>query len=104
MDITDEDNRDRSDTEIYVLEDDLIDVCPNIIDLTNYMVKLFYEDRVSYSKSLLWTICGKQIYENLFKRANGFVIVPERDDEGDIKFIYKKYKKTEVVLNGVENL
>jgi len=90
-------------SEKMVLKDDLFSVCSSLPALTNYMVRFFYEDKPSFSKSVLWDVCGKQIYKNLLKGKTA-VSIPERDLDGDIMFMYKTYKLKEVEINHGEDL
>jgi len=90
-------------TEKIVLKDNLYSICPNVLDLTNYLVRFFYEVKTSFSKSLLWEVCGKQMYKNLL-RERAITTVPVRDDEGDIIFMYKRYKNKEVIIPRGQNL
>jgi len=84
-------------TEKMVLKDDLFAVCSNLQFLTNYLIYFFYEDKMSFSKSVFWDVCGKQVYKNVLKTKKS-VFIPERDDSGNISFMYKKYTEIEVDL------
>ena len=90
-------------SEKIVLKDDLFTICSNLQALTNYMIRFFYEDKPSFSKSVLWDICGKQIYKNL-ARTKATVLIPEKDEAGDIVFMYKKYQIKEVLIPHGENI
>lgn len=56
-------------------------------ELCNYLIKIFYEEHKSWSKSNLWRICGDIIYENCLEKSEYKINIPVLDNEfGDIKF------------------
>lgn len=72
------------------LKNRLLEICSNEESLANHLVYLFYEDRPSLSKSTLWSLVGRQIYENVSKNVDNFYF-PVRDENGDIEFMFEKY-------------
>lgn len=80
------------------LENDLLEVCSDMSELTNYLITLFYKERTSYNKSILWGICGKQIYKNSLEKSGGIIYIPEKNENGSIDFIYNKYSIERVNL------
>lgn len=60
--------------------------CSNERELTNYLLKIFYEDKKSWNKNMLWLVCGNTIYENCLNRANYKVRVPIKAKDGCIRF------------------
>lgn len=80
----------QKDQVLMLLREDLLQVCSNEEELTNYLLKLFYEDKISLNKNILWKICGRQIFENV-KKKNPIIYIPEKDKEGSLEFLYEKY-------------
>lgn len=72
------------------LKNRLLEICSNEESLANHLVYLFYEDCPSLSKSTLWSLVGRQIYENVSKNVDNFYF-PVKDENGDIEFMFEKY-------------
>ena len=85
-------------TEISSLKMRLEEICSNEESLANHLVYLFYVDKPSFSKSTLWSLVGRQIYENVKaektnKATNMYYIdFPIKDINGDLEFLYEKYQ------------
>lgn len=73
-----------------ILKQELEKICSNEEQLTNHLVYLFYVDKPSYNKTILWYIVGKQIYETMKNKTKSFYI-PVRNDNGNLEFLYEKY-------------
>ena len=66
----------------------LLEINSNERIITNALVKLFYEEKVSLNKNLLWKICGKQIAFNLQKKTST-IYFPVKDKSGTLEYLYK---------------
>lgn len=67
------------------LRDKALSICNNYEDLCNIMVDICYSS--TKSKHLVWSLCGKQIIENLLNKNDRMVTYPVMSDDYDI--IYK---------------
>jgi len=81
-----------------ILGSKLNELNSNIYELTNYVVKYFYEYKPSSNKDILWSVYGKYIYHNLKQKNNNICYFPFPDDNGDIIYLGKKYSLREVTL------
>ncbi|CAI8775599.1 hypothetical protein CHCC14809_2219 [Bacillus licheniformis] len=73
------------------------DICSNIYEAVNYLVRLFYVDEKSSNKEILWHLYGKYIFENVKAKRKSFNI-PVLDQEGDINYLNKHYSLRKVCL------
>lgn len=81
-----------SETDIYYLSEIIITefkrqceaACSNASTLCDILLDLCYTK--SSSKSFAWSICGKEIIENLLERNNRVISYPTIDPNGDIYF------------------
>lgn len=73
-------------------------ICSNSYELANYLVKLFYVDKPSLNKDLLWNTYGKILFENVRKKHKEAILFPFPDKNGDIEYLNKKYKLAEVSI------
>lgn len=84
--------------EISSLKMRLEEICGNEESLANHLVYLFYVEKPSFSKSTLWSLVGRQIFENVKtektnKATNMYYInFPVKDINGDLEFLYEKYQ------------
>lgn len=83
--------------KISILKQRLEDICSNEEQLTNHLIYLFYIDKPSYSKGTLWNMVGKQIYDNIKNRTTSFYF-PIRNQNGNLKFLYKNYSIERILL------
>lgn len=92
------------DLAIKVLKDDLLEINSNERIITNALVKLFYEEKVSLNKNLLWKICGKQIAFNLQKKTST-IYFPVKDKSGTLEYLYENYsvQRYDLTKLGEEN-
>ena len=58
--------------EYGLLKARLEEICSNEEQLTNHLIYLFYEDKPSLSKTTLWSLVGKQIFENIKNKTQYF--------------------------------
>lgn len=84
--------RDEFDKEVWfsLLRERLEEVCSNEEKLANHLVYIFYEMRTSLNKSILWSVAGKAIYENVKNKTNSFYF-PIKNPNGNLKFLYENY-------------
>lgn len=70
--------------------------------IANATIKLFYIDNYSQGKSFAWNVFGKYILDNIIynTKSNTDIkpSVPILDNNGDITYLYKKYKEVEFEL------
>ena len=80
-----------------ILKSRCFEVCSNQEKLTNHLVYIFYVEKPSLNKSILWGICGKGIYENLLNKNNSFYF-PLKNINGSLKFLYDNYSIEKIDL------
>jgi len=68
-------------------------------ELTNYLVEIFYVERPSYNKGILFQLCGKYMAEHVKENSCGLVYIPVKNEAGDIVFLNERYSIEEVVVN-----
>ena len=86
------------------LLNDVLNICSNVEELTNYILKLFYEEKRSWNKSHVWKLCGEQIFYNCLKRCDYTINIPQRDDNsGYIEFCNTLFSLQEVDLHYLED-
>ena len=85
------------DAEYMVLKNKLLEITSNEEQLANHLVYLFYFDKPSYSKTILWALVGKQIYENVKEKTNSFYF-PQKNPNGSLEFLYESYSIERIVL------
>lgn len=74
----------------FKFKEELEQICPNDNILANHLITLFYEDKPSYNKGILWDTYGRQIYENLRNKANSCYF-PQKNPNGTLEFLYETY-------------
>lgn len=74
-------------------------ICNNFSELTNYLIVLFYRDKKSWSKTLLWKICGEQIFENCLQGCSKQIKVPVRQKDGEIRFWNDTFTVVQMNMN-----
>ena len=58
--------------------------------MTNHLIYLFYEDKPSLSNTTLWSLVGKQIFENI-KNKTQYFYFPIKNPSGSLDFLYENY-------------
>lgn len=76
--------------EYGLLKSRLEEICSNEEQLTNHLIYLFYEDKPSLSKTTLWSLVGKQIFENI-KNKTQYFYFPIKNSNGSLEFLYENY-------------
>lgn len=80
--------------KVYI--DKLYAICSNKYQLINCLIDLFYIDYPSYNKDILWNMFGCDIFENVKYNSGNTIYVPMEDSDGDIIYLGKKYKITQI--------
>ena len=87
-----------------ILKSRLEEVCSNEERLANHLVYIFYNLKTSLNKSILWSVAGKAIYENVKNKTSSFYF-PIKNSNGSLEFLYEKYSIERITLpNKVENI
>ena len=88
--------------EYVLLKSRLEDIVSNEEQLTNHLIYLFYEDKPSLSKTTLWNLVGKQIFENI-KNKTQYFYFPIKNSNGSLKFLYENYSIERIAVIKEEN-
>lgn len=80
------------------LEQSLIKICPNVYQLVDYLIYMFYEDKKTSNKEVLWNVFGKYIIENMRNKVDK-IILPIPCESGEYDYLNVKYTLKEVNLN-----
>lgn len=84
----------------FTLKEDLEQICPNDETVANHLVTLFYEDKPSYNKGILWECYGKQIVETLKGKVKSCYF-PKKNSNGTLEFLYENYSIEKVDFSQV---
>lgn len=82
-----------------VLRDRAIKYFDNDEEMANYVVEVCYIQRYHQSKSFAWCVFGEFLIRNLMRNTGQPVVIPIRDDKGDIEYLFNKYSMTEVCVD-----
>ena len=92
------------DLEYNILRQDLLtNICSNEEQLANHLIYLFYVDKQSYNKNILWALVGRQIYENIRKKTSVYYF-PQKNPNGSLEFLYEKYSIERVLVSHEEEI
>lgn len=80
------------------LKEKINDICSNVYESTNYVVKYFYEYKPSSNKDIVWSMFGKYIFHNIKFNKDCKCKFPLPDDNGDILYLGKRYSLKEIDL------
>lgn len=83
------------------LKEELEQICPNDTIVVNHLITLFYEDKPSYNKGILWDLYGRQIFENIRSKVNSCYF-PKKNSNGTLEFLYENYSIEKVDFSQVE--
>lgn len=78
------------------------ELCQNDEALCDIMIDLLY--RKNSGKRLFWMMCSETIIQNLLKKNDGVMMVPVRDDSGDIVFGGERYRVEERTMIQAEEV
>jgi len=86
--------------ELYTenLYNTLNKICSNVYEITNYVIRYFYDYKPSSNKDILWSMYGKYIFNNLKSKNKNICFFPFPDTDGNILYLGKKYTLREVNL------
>lgn len=100
-----EDNYEEQDDEDFTIlgidnlkdmvSNDLLKICPNQSELTNYIVRLCYKDNLNVNRAVLYDLGIDGLIENIKKNSFQAHIVVE--DENGQEYLGKKYSLKDVV-------
>ena len=76
-------------------------LCSNSKELTNYIVKMFYEEHPSYNKDVMWSLFGKEITDNIMDKIST-IKVPCLDEEGELEYLNNYYSIKEVLVDDIK--
>ena len=79
--------------------DDVLKAINDAYVVTNCFIRYYYEENPKSNKDLMWHTVGKYIVDNMRDSGDGFIEIPVPDDDGDIEFLNKKYRKERVELD-----
>ena len=83
--------------EFSFLKNKLLEICSNEEQLANHLVYYFYVDKISSNKNILWSLVGKQLYENIKSNTKAYYF-PIKNEKGTIKFLYENYSIERIIL------
>lgn len=86
---------------MQVMKGKLEDICSNEERLANHLIYLFYVEKPSLNKSFLWSLVGKQIFENVKAKTRSFYF-PFKNPNGSLKFLYENYSIERVLIEDLE--
>lgn len=78
------------------------ELCQNDEALCDIMIDLLY--RKNSGKRLFWMMCSETIIQNLLKKNGGVMMVPVRDDSGNIVFGGERYRVEEKTMIQAEEV
>jgi hypothetical protein len=84
---------------IKIAKEKMNEITSDNIELTNYLVEIFYKQFPSYNKTVLFQLCGKQMVENVKQNCGNKISVPILDESGDLVFLNQKYRVETVEIN-----
>lgn len=83
---------------VYSTYKDKLELAYSESDLVDYMVYLYYVDKKSLNKDLLWNVFGEEIFKNVADKSHKPFLFPIKDIEGDIEYLGVKYKLKEFYI------
>ncbi len=74
------------------------ELCSDVYELTDYLIKIFYVEFPNSNKDLLWSIYGDCIFKNVLDKNQNPILFPMPDKNGDIKYLNEKFSLKEVLI------
>jgi len=68
--------------------------------ITNILVDYFYGAQPKSDKSILWDLCGKNMFRNVKVNSIGKILFPVNCETGDIEYMGGRYEVREVSIDG----
>ena len=78
------------------LKEGLSYICSNPVTVTNCLVQYLMIDKPRKDIEIFWMAYGRQLARNALANHAGAVCFPFPDEEGDIVYLGKRYRNTEV--------
>ena len=76
-------------------------ISTDIYELTNYVVRYFYEYKKSFSKKILWDAFGEYMYQNVIKNTNEPIYTLVKNEYGDIEYLGEKFSRKEIDVESI---
>lgn len=76
------------------------EISSNESELANYAVMLTYGDKITMVE-FPWNVFSSGLLENLIKNSNEPVVVPVWDKDGDVEYLWGKYKMIEIPMEAL---
>lgn len=86
--------------KVNLLRTDLEQVCSNSKQLADMLIYLYYEDKKSCSKTTLWNLVGKQIFDNVREKTKSFYF-PIKNQNGSLNFLFENYSIERFLLEDI---
>lgn len=74
------------------------ELCSDIYELTDYLIKIFYVEFPNSNKDLLWNTYGEYIFKNIKDKNLNEVLFPFPDKKGTINYLEDKFLLKEVII------
>lgn len=78
----------------------LFKICSNQNIIIDCLIDIFYVDFPSYNKDVLWSLFGKEIYQNVLNNNSSIIDYPTLHNDGDILYLGKRYKIKQLDIQG----
>ena len=78
-------------------------ISSSVSELANLAVTICYEIHPADNKTFAWNIFGEGIIKNIEKNKSDRIYVPLLNDNGNIEFLGKKYRREEIQLEKEED-
>jgi len=91
------------DAAYSTLKYELEQVSTNDEVIANHLITLFYEDKPSYNKNILWDVYGKTIF-NILKSKTKAAYFPKKNPNGSLTFLDEKYSIEKVIIASPSDL
>jgi len=82
-----------------LLREKIINCFDSEEEAVNVAVEVCYIQNYRQSKSFIWNILGKELLKNIIKNSTEKPSVLKLDNNGEIEYLFKKYKEVEVNLD-----
>lgn len=79
------------------LQQSLTNICSNDKELVDYLIHMFYVDKMETNKEVLWGMYGQIIFDNIKSKFDK-AYIPIPDKNGEIEYLNKKFTLKEVDL------
>lgn len=106
-----DESRSQDINSVYVKFKDKMDgICSNVYELVDYLVTIFYVERLSDNKDLLWNTYGDIILSNIIDKNKKIILFPMPTDEeiteenknDFVKYLNRNYKLEVIDTDGIQ--